>query len=166
MAMALAAGTGPLLVAAGKPSALLALNVATLIVYAAVIWVATPFGLTTICFAVVAHSLVWVCSLYVLMDRLLGLPVKRIVWEALPATVCTAALVATTWPATYGMEAAGVSSTLILLVAGLLGAAVYGGGLRLAFPSAWADVALIARRVVLSRRAAPVVRAATSPAAE
>jgi PST family polysaccharide transporter len=156
MTTALAAGTGPLLVAAGKPGVLLTLNVVTLAVYAVVVFLAAPFGLTTVCVAVVFHSLFWLAALYVVMERVIDLPIGRVVGEALPGSISTAALIAAVWPATGAMHSAGVSPILILALDGLTAAGVYLGVLRFFFPSAWEELALITRRVLWVRRRRPV----------
>ncbi len=152
MATALTAGTGPLMIAAGKPGVLLRLNLVTLAAYAVIVFFAAPYGLTTVCLAVLVHSLLWLATIYIVMDRVIDMPVKRVVWEALPGTVCTAALIAAVWPTVGAMQSAGVSPFLILALAGLLGTAVYLGMLRFLFTSAWEEVRRIIRSVLSARR--------------
>jgi O-antigen/teichoic acid export membrane protein len=152
MATALTAGTGPLMIAAGKPGVLLRLNLVTLAAYAVIVFFAAPYGLTTVCLAVLVHSLLWLATLYIVMDWVFDMPVKRVVWEALPGTVCTSALIAAVWPTVGELQSAGVSPFLILALAGLLGTAVYLGMLRFLFTSAWEEVARIIRSVLSARR--------------
>jgi hypothetical protein len=147
MATALAAGTGPLFVAAGRPAVLLVFNVFELIVYGTMVYFAAPHGLTVVCACVATYTVATTIALYGLMSTFLGISFRSFIVETAPAMVATGVLVAVSWP--VALELAHVSSVVAIPVTSILGIAAYTLTLRYVFPPAFRDVALLARRLVL-----------------
>ena len=163
MTAALGTGTGPLILAAGHPNALLALNVAYLVLYAAVVWVTAGIGLIAVCIGVAATGLVrTVAVYYLLLDRLIGIPFSRLKADVGPAFVSSLGLLAVAAPLTELGAATGVPAPVTLLVAGAAGTAVYLTALRRWYPATWGDMALLADRVL--RRRPRAGRAREAPA--
>lgn len=149
MATAANAGAGPLVMAAGRPRALMWLSVAFFFVYGATIFVAAPYGLLVTCVAATAAQVARTAALHwFLLDRLLGIPFGDLRHELLPAAASGAALLAVAMPATALLDGVGIPAGLVCATAVLCGAAAYLGVLRLAFPAAWRDVGDVAQRVL------------------
>lgn len=134
MAVAVNVGAlGPAL-ALGRTRRLALVSAGTLILYAAAIYFATPFGLITVCISAAAAHVVMllICQRY-LIDKVIGLPMTQIVTDVGPAVVSTAAAI---------LVAGAVNRELVALVPGYvdivviapLGLATYALALRLAFP--------------------------------
>jgi O-antigen/teichoic acid export membrane protein len=149
----LVTGTGPLMVAIGRPGILLAWNVAELALYAAMIYVLAPYGLVTVSIGVAAFSIVsMVLTQVALLRRLIGLPIRASVAEMLPG-FATAACIAVALAALRSvLESTSVPSVLLLAVCGAAGLVLYVGILRFVFRATWDDLASIAQRAVDVRR--------------
>ena len=101
MIAAILTGYPQILLAAGKPRALLYFNLVLLALYVATSWVAAPHGLTALAVSVVAvHAVMMVAVYGVLFRLLLKIPIKRLVTDLLPAAACSLALAgaAVRWP--------------------------------------------------------------------
>jgi O-antigen/teichoic acid export membrane protein len=85
-------GTGPVLLAAGRPRALLVKDGIELPALIAVLVIAAPHGLITACWAVAAFRLVsLVANQYFLLDRICGIPIKdTLVRDVVPAATASA----------------------------------------------------------------------------
>lgn len=155
MGTAVVTGIGPLLLAAGKQRALLVYNVLTLIAYAATVYVAAPHGLTVVCLAVVAvQGLNFVATHYVLLERMLGIPMRQLWADVSPGGAASLALFIAAYPLTRVLSDADVEPALILVLAGALAALTWFATVRMLFPAAWGDVLLV-QRAVLRRRLRP-----------
>ncbi len=144
---ALTAGIGPVLTAAGKARPLLVINVINLILYATMVYFVAPHGLTVTCIAVSCYGVFTVAAFYMVMQRLVEIPMFGFLTDALPGLASGAVLVAAAYPVTRGLMAVGASNLVVVVAATAAGFAAYGLALRLFFPSTWADVRLLARRV-------------------
>ena len=155
MANAVGAGTGPLILAAGHPRALLRFNLGALVVYVVAVYLAAPFGLTAVSVAVGGVYLVVLMlgGHYLLLDRLAGIPLRRLLHDVGPAAVSSAGLLAVAVPAVQLLEGWHVPALVLLPVAGALGLAVYLVLLSRFFAGAWRDLAMLVAGVV---RRAPV----------
>jgi O-antigen/teichoic acid export membrane protein len=153
---ALVTGTGPLLVAIGRPGLLLAWNLAELAVYALMIYLLAPHGLISVSIGVAAFSLVGlVLTQVVLLRPLIGLPIRESVAEARPAFVVAGCMLAALWALRAALENVGLPSAALLAVCSAVGLALYVAVLRALFAETWFDLASILHRVAGGGRSAP-----------
>ncbi len=154
MLTAVLTGVSPLVLAVGRPRALLAYNVASAVLYAAAIFLVAPYGLTAVCGAVVAvYAVQFACAQVLLLERLVGIPVRELAHDAGPAAVSSATLLVTTLAVVQVTEAASLPAPMVLALGGALGACAYLLTLRAGFTEAWADLALLGRLVMRKDRA-------------
>jgi lipopolysaccharide exporter len=150
----LGAGTAALLLAARHPHALLVNNVVSLIALGVVVFFTADHGLTAVCIGVAAFNVVGLlASYYVLVDRLLGIPIAQLGRDVLPALVGGVALFAVALPAVHLLSEASIGTFPLLLIVAVLALAAYLATLRAAFQEEWADLVLLARRVARRPRA-------------
>lgn len=149
MIAAVLTGYPQILLAAGKPRALLGFNVLLLGVYLLVSWFAAPYGITALAFGVVGVHVFLLVSVYgFLFRRVLAIPVRRLVTDLLPAAACSILLLGVAAPAAELLKAFDTPVPLYLMGVGAVGAVVYLTALRSLFPAVWADVAQLTRRVL------------------
>jgi lipopolysaccharide exporter len=157
MVFALAGGSGPLLVAAGHPRALLYSNIANTLSFAAVVIVFAGFGLTTLCIAVAGVTLVfYIGQYYLLIDRLVGIPMSELWADVAPGLTSLVPLAIAGGLVALACSAVGdvPAAVQIVFVAGAAIAA-YLAFLRVRFPDSWADLRLLFERA-LRRGPAPL----------
>lgn len=141
-------GTGPLVMAAGRPRVLVVLHGVELVVYAATIYVAAKAGLTEVCVGVTCFQLlVLICSYRFVLTPLVGVTLRQLWSDVAPATVASAALLVATMPVTSLLSGV-LPGPLPVIPAALVGGAVYLAIVRQLFPSAWADIELLAKRLL------------------
>jgi PST family polysaccharide transporter/lipopolysaccharide exporter len=140
----------PLILAAGRPRALLAFNFCELAVYAAVLVLAASGGsLVVVCAAVAAFRVVALLASYrFLLGRVAGISVRELIGDAGPALAGCLALLGVAFPVRAAIDMATVPT---LAVCGLAAGAAYVAALRLISPAAWGDVLLIVRAIRPSR---------------
>lgn len=149
MIAAVLTGYPQILLAAGKPRALLRFNVLLLGLYVLVSWVAAPHGITALAIGVVGVHFVLLVTVYgVLFRRVLAIPVRRLVTDLLPAVACSLLLLGVAVPAAELLRGADAPVPVFLLGVGAIGGAVYLAALRSLFPVVWGDVAQLTRRVL------------------
>jgi hypothetical protein len=149
MIAAVLTGYPQIMLAAGKPRALLVFNVVLLGLYLGVSWIAAPHGTTALALGVVGVHLFLLVSVYgVLFRRVLEIPVRRLVTDLLPALACSLLLLAVAFPAAELLRGAETPVPLFALAIGALGGIVYLAALRSLFPAVWDDVAELTRRVL------------------
>lgn len=142
-------GYPQIMLAAGKPRALLSFNVVLLALYVVGSWFAAPYGITALAWAVVGVHVFLLLAVYgVLFKRVLEIPIRRLVTDLFPAVAGSALLLAAAFPAAELMRSLEAPVPVLLAAVGLAGALVYMGALRSLFPVVWADVAQLARRVL------------------
>lgn len=142
-------GTPALLLAAGRPRALLAFNLCRLTVLAAAVMVAVPHGLVAVCIAVSSFQvLTTVASYGWMLPRLVGITLRRLALDVAPALVASGIMFAVVFPVVGALTATDLSSPVIVGLASALAAPLYLLALRTTAPAAWADVLLLARRVL------------------
>lgn len=151
-------GTGPLLLAAGKPAAAMRYNAAGLVVFAVTVFFAAPYGLLATCAAVAGFRFLnLVAGQYLLVQRVVGIPVREtLVSDTFPALASCAALAAVAWPVTSALEGTGIPDFLVMAAASLAGFAAYGLALRVGFPATWRDIRTLFGRLGARRRPAAV----------
>jgi lipopolysaccharide exporter len=146
-------GTPPLMLAAGRPGALLAFNLCRFAILGVVVLLAVPYGLTVVCVAVAAFQVTTVVVSYALMlGRLVGVTLRQLADEVWPAIASSGILLAAAFPATYALSSSGLPRPAVVLLVSLLAAPLYLLALRFISPAAWADVSLLARGVLRPRR--------------
>lgn len=150
MAVAAGTGTGPLMLALGRPGALLVFDAIVLSAYAGLVFWVSGYGLVAVCIAVAAFQVAVLAAQYsVLERRYLGVSL-RTTWGAIvPATVAAGTALLVAFPVAYGLRdrfpdlLVAAATAAVLLIA-------YAAVLRLAFRPAWAEtigtVADLARR--------------------
>jgi lipopolysaccharide exporter len=162
MVFALAGGSGPLLVAAGHPRALLYGNIANTLSFAAVVIVFARLGLVTLCIAVAAVNLIFfIGQYYLLIDRLVGIPMSDLWGDVAPGLTSLVPLGAAGALARLACSAVGgVPAPVQIVVVAASATAAYLACLRATFPDSWADLRLLFERAVgrLPGRGGRVVR--------
>lgn len=152
MIAAILTGYPQIMLAAGKPRVLLVFNVFLLALYVAASWFAAPFGITALAIAVVGVHVVLLVSVYaVLFQRVLGIPIRRLVTDLFPAVASSVLMLAVANPVAELLRSNGVPVFLLLLSVGIVGAWAYLAALYSLFPVIWNDVAQLTRRVLPDR---------------
>jgi len=142
-------GTPALLLAAGRPRALLAFNLCRLTVLAAAVMVAVPYGLVAVCIAVSSFQVITTVASYgLVLPRLVGITLRRLALDVAPAIVASGIMLAVAVPVVGALTASDLSSPVIVLFVSALAAPLYLLALRLTGPAAWADVLLLTRRML------------------
>jgi O-antigen/teichoic acid export membrane protein len=145
-------GTPPLMMAAGRPRALLAFNLYRVAVLAGAIILAVPFGLTAVCIATAIFQVVTLIGSYWLMlGRLVGVTLRQLALDIGPAIAASGIVLAVAAPLAHALSTGGLSRPITVLLVCAPCAPLYLVALRLISPAAWADLLLLARRVLLPR---------------
>jgi O-antigen/teichoic acid export membrane protein len=147
MADAITSGSGPLLVALGRPRALLYWNLGVLMVYAILIAMLAPHGLVPIAVGVAVFGVGTVFGLQlVLLQRYVGLSFRQL-WDDVRAGVIIGIPVfAATSLLRLALAPVELPDVVVLAALGATALAVYGVVLRATFPEEWDDLAAIARK--------------------
>jgi lipopolysaccharide exporter len=149
MIAAVLTGYPQILLAAGRPRALLVFNVVLLALYVVSSWVAAPYGITALALTVVGVHVAMIVAVYgVLFRRVLGIPIGRLVSDLLPAIACSLALLAAGVPLAGLLRNAGAPAPVLALLVGAVGILVYGSALRSFFPVVWNDIVQLTARVM------------------
>lgn len=152
MSGAVNAGGPPLVLAAGRPKALLTLSLVFLGGYAIAILLASGQGLVAVCVvATVAHLLRGWALHYFLLDRIVGVPIRDLWGDLAPALAGTVALVAAGAPLAALLSDAGTPAVPFVAAVGTVCVAVYVAVVCSAFPAARGDIALLAGRILPAR---------------
>jgi O-antigen/teichoic acid export membrane protein len=152
MIAAILTGYPQIMLAAGRPRALLVFNVFLLALYVAVSWVVAPHGITALAWAVVGVHVVLLVSVYAVLFRwVLDIPVRRLVTDLFPAVASSALMFGVANPAAELLRSAGVPILVLLAGVGAIGAWAYMAALYSLFPAVWDDVAQLAKRVLPAR---------------
>jgi O-antigen/teichoic acid export membrane protein len=158
MMAAIQAGTGPLLLALGRPGVLLRWNLSKIVVLGAVVWVVAPEGLTALAIAVAGYGVLrGLVGQQLMLRRYAGIEPGAIWRDCLPAIVGAALMLAAGFGLLGALDAAGAADWLTALVVAAVPPLVYLGALSRFFPGALAE--LVAARLVFRRR--PVAQGAS-----
>ena len=148
MAAAVLTGYSQVMLAIGRPRPLLLFNIGRLALYAGAVLLASRHGLMAVAGAVVAAYVVILIGAYrILLQRYVGIQLRRLVPELGPAIVGCLALAAVTLPLLRLLEGM-LPRVLLIAHVGVIGIAVYGLVLRIGFPAAWRDVKMLIVRVL------------------
>jgi O-antigen/teichoic acid export membrane protein len=139
-------GIGPLLLALGRPGALLRWNVGNLIAFGAVAYLAAPLGLVAVCVAVVGFRAIrFGVSLSLIVRRVAGIPAREIWSDVAPPACSSAALLAAGFGLTAGTRGAGWPDAVWAVTFSVVALPLYLLCLGLAFPRAYAQIGDIVR---------------------
>jgi lipopolysaccharide exporter len=164
MVAAILTGYPQLMLALGRPRSLFHFNVVMLIVYAGGIMAASGHGLIVVSVTVVLLYLAILVGVYrFLLQKYVGISIRRLVPELGPAVVGSLALLAVTVPLA---QVLGIACPRIVTagIAGAAGLLSYALVLRAAFPSAWDDLVTLTVRVLPPLERIKRARTATAPA--
>ena len=155
--------TGAVLMAAGRPTALLVYGCAHFATYALAVFLVSPLGLVAVAVAAaVVHTLFLVIA-YILMLRGSARIALRSLWhDVAPAIVSCSAVAAMAYPASLALSAARAPAVAYLAGVFATAAAAYFIALRAWFPASLRTLVNFIRRILpqrpvrrLTRRAAP-----------
>jgi O-antigen/teichoic acid export membrane protein len=148
MVAAVGTGTGPLLLAVGRPGALLAYNFGAFVAYAAAVLVAAPYGITVVCVVVAVVKVVSLLALLWMIDALVDIPIgETLVNDVVPATIGGLGLLCAALPVCALLQDTSVPAPVVVALATGVGGVVYAMILRLLFRRTWRDLALLVDRV-------------------
>jgi O-antigen/teichoic acid export membrane protein len=139
---------GTVLMASGRPRAVLAFGTGHFVAYGLAVLLVAPLGITAVAVAAgVVHS-AFVLVSYFLIGKGESQNFARRVWDDIaPATVCSAALAAVAVPAGLLLERAGLPDLAWMVAVGLVGGIAYVLVLRFAFRGVWAEQKKIFERI-------------------
>lgn len=151
MANAVTTGTGPLMIAVGKPGALLRWSLLELAVYAPLIYVLSGYGLTAVSIGVAVFGVATLLGNQVLLlGPHVGVPFRELWADVRPGLAGAAAVLAAVVPLRLLLDnALPTVITLVVLSATAAGASIV--AVRL-FPATWHDLRAIAGGVRGRRR--------------
>jgi lipopolysaccharide exporter len=142
---------GVALMASGRPRALLGFGVAHFVTYALAVLVASRFGLAGVAAAAsIVHTAFLGVAYAIMLSGTDQRPLRTMWGEIGPATCACVGLVTVAVPVSLGLSAAGVPALVQIALVAIAALGAYAAALRLWFPSSWADVVAVARRVLPS----------------
>jgi O-antigen/teichoic acid export membrane protein len=145
--------TPAVLLAAGKPRALLYFNLYRVLTLGVMVLVASSWGLSAVCVAVAIFQMMTLIGSYGLMlSPLVGVTVRQLFLDIAPAVLASSAVLALTYPLSEALAGAGVPVLILVAIVGIVGTPVYLAILRSTSRPAWDDLLLIFRRVLLPAR--------------
>jgi Membrane protein involved in the export of O-antigen and teichoic acid len=151
MIAAILTGYPQIMLAAGRPRALFVFNVVLLGLYIGVSLIAAPNGIIALAIAVVGVHVFQLLAVYgVLFRRVLGIPVRRLVTDTLPALAGSLLMLAAAFPVAALLRDAQAPVPLLLLAVAVAAAVVYLLGIRALFPVLWAELVQLTRKVLPS----------------
>jgi O-antigen/teichoic acid export membrane protein len=164
MIAAILTGYPQVMLAAGKPRALMLFNGCVLVVYGTAVFVTAKHGLVTVAVAVVGVHVAMLAAVYLVLFRaVLKMPIARLVTDLAPAVVGGALVVLVGMPIAGALRDAGAGAIVIIAAVCAAGAAVHLLSLRSLFPAVWGDLVSLVRRLLPSR--GPLRRPALSSSA-
>jgi lipopolysaccharide exporter len=155
MAATIRSGTSPLILAAGRPRALLIFSAVEAVAYAGTVLVASAHGLTAVAGAVAGFQIVALCVAYATMlGPMVGVPLGQLARDVCPAGIGSAVLLAVALPLSWALDGRLAAMPFVAIVTAVA-AACYLVAIRAVFPAAWGDMELLWRSVSRRRRADP-----------
>ena len=147
MMAAILTGYPQIMLAIGRPRALLNFNIAMVTVYAGAILLASRHGLVAVAFTVAGVYLLILAGVYrFLLQRYIGISIWRLVPELAPAVCGCLALLAVTLPLSHALSSS-LPRIVTCAVAGGAGLAAYALVVRGLFKAAWQDLSALLVRV-------------------
>jgi O-antigen/teichoic acid export membrane protein len=152
MIAAVLTGYPQVMLAAGRPRPLMVFNCCVLVVYGFAVWFTARSGLVAVATAVVLVHVAMLAAVYLVLFRaVLKMPIGRLVTDLAPAVVGSALVLVVGFPLASVLRNAGAGAVPIVAAVGLVGAVVHLAALRSLFPSVWADLFALVRRLLPSR---------------
>lgn len=146
MADAITSGTAPLLVALGRPRALLYWNLVVLMLYAVLIAVLAPHGIVPVAIGVAVFGVGTVLGLQLLLlRRYVGLSFRQLWYDVRAGVVIGTVVFMATTLLRWALAPVGLPDVVVLAALGTTALVVYAVVLRAAFSEGWDDLAAIAR---------------------
>jgi PST family polysaccharide transporter len=146
------AGLGALILAVGRPNALVAANWLSAATYAGVVFICAQYSLIAVCVGVVAHAIVKLIVVHhFLLGRLVGIRMRQIATDSAPAMVSGLVLLGIAVMTVHGLGALSAPTAVTLGLATVFGGIAYLATLRLVFHDAWEDFLLVLERVAIGR---------------
>jgi hypothetical protein len=131
-------------------------NFASLAVYVTMLLLAVQHGIVAVCLWTILTTALQVAgSLYFLVHRRLGISLRELAMDAVPAVVASGLAFAAALAVKAALLNANAASLPTLLLATAAGATAYLLGLTIVSRDAAKDLKLIARNLVTVRRTAP-----------
>lgn len=153
MIAAVLTGYSQVMLAAGKPRALMLFNTCVLPIYGLAVWMTAKHGLVAVATAVVAVHVVMLAAVYLVLFRMvLKMPIGRLVTDLAPAVVGSGLIVALGLPLAGALRDAGTPAIPVVMAISVMAAVVHLATLRSLFPAVWADLGSLFRRLLPSRR--------------
>jgi PST family polysaccharide transporter len=155
---------GPVIMAAGRPRAILKFGIAHSVVYLGAVVLVTPFGITAVSIAagVVHGAFVFVAYAW-LLGMLVDNPMRCLWDDTAAALVSCCPFVAVAAAGAWGFEQSGAPAPLAMLAASGLGTGAYLLTIRVCFAEAFRDLRALIRRLAPGLRL-PRVGGRLSPA--
>jgi O-antigen/teichoic acid export membrane protein len=161
MIAAILTGYPQVMLAAGKPRALMIFNCFVLALYCVTIALTAHSGLVAVATAVVGVHVAMLATVYLVLFRtVLKMPIGRLVTDLAPAVAGSALIIAVGMPLAGELRDVGANAFAIIAIVGLVGAFVHLACLRSFFPAVWDDLLSLVRRLV--PRVGPLRRPALS----
>jgi len=133
--------TGVVLMASGRPRAMLGFGVGHFVTYATAVWFVAPRGIAAVAIvAAVVHTVFLFVSYATMLHRSSERVLPRLWADVAPAGVSSVILAAVAVPAMLGLSATHVPPLPKLLLIGLTGGLVYLCAVRVAFAGAWNEL--------------------------
>jgi lipopolysaccharide exporter len=164
MAEAITTGSGPLMVAIGKPGALLRWNLGVLASYATMIFLLAPHGLTAVAIGVAGFGVCTVIGMqYLLLRPSVGLSLRDLWVDVAPGLVAGACVLGAVYGVRAALSPAEVPVLVLLAASGVTAAGVYALVLKTAFPAVWVDLGSVTGRVRGRRKERAEPRSPSEP---
>lgn len=145
---AVGTGTGALVLAAGRPRALLVNNALSLALYAGVVLAAVGGGLIAVCVAIaVLNCVTLVATQYFLGQRIVGIPLRELATDVFPALVSAAPLLVSALAIAALLGSVGAPAITVLIAAVPPSVGAYAFTLRRFFPAQWEDLVTLVQRI-------------------
>jgi O-antigen/teichoic acid export membrane protein len=145
MIAAVLTGYPQVMLALGRPRALLKFNLVVLVLYVAVVAATVDRGLTALCIGVVGVYVGILFGVYrFLLFRHIGAPMSRLVTDLAPALAGSAGILAAGIPLRHVLVSAGLPVPATLVAVGLASSLIYLAVVRALFAAAWSDLVLLA----------------------
>ena len=148
LAAVVGTGGGPLLMAVGKPRWLVIINLVAFSFFAVVVYLTTPLGVVWVSLSVAAYQVTVTLAVQILLERLIEVPVRALIYDVGPAFLSSATLFAVSFPLMKLLSMAGAPAVVVMFTVAAVGLSLYAVMMRTLFPAAWDDLMLVRATVV------------------
>lgn len=158
-------GTPPLLLAAGRPRALLAFNLCRLAALAAAVLVAVPYGLVAVCIAVSTFQVITLIASYgLVLTRLVEVNLEQLGRDIGPALGASAIMLAVAAPLAHALSTDHLPDPVTVGLVSLVAAPIYLLALRRLSRPTWSDLELLTQKMLRRKPRKPRLPLDGSPA--